>query len=330
MMNDNRMYSNDLKHTPERYELRPQAQEFPMMCVVSLVYVCNAKCPACPYTISDIRDKYRDSLFMSTETFKKIADQCGKYGAYIQLTGGGEPMLHPQAVELMEYAKSLGAKIGLITNGSKFTEEDSTRLLKSQVDMIEFSVDASDAETYAQARAGLDWEQLLVNVDRLVKLRNKLNCKTKIIASAVNQQGIDIYKEEEFWKTRVDHVQLRKFLTWGMGDELKSADAEPYLPPEENIPCPWLFERLNIDTRGQVGLCGYDIAFDTNLGNVHEQSIKEIWLGKDFTTYRNLHLSGKADRIEICRNCADRKYRSWTYNYWEIVKTAEKNKKSDL
>lgn len=327
-MDKNRMHSNDLKHIPDKYELRPEAREFPLMCVLSLVYVCNASCPACPYTYTAIRDKYRDKLYMDEATFKKIAAECGKYGAYIRLTGGGEPMLHPEAVEFIEYARGAGAKVGLITNGSRFTEESAERLLKADVDMIEFSVDACDADTYARVRTGLDWELLEKNVDMVIGLRNRLQSKTRIIVSAVNQEGVDIYAVEKFWQDRVDHVQLRKYLTWGLGDASRSADPTPYLPTEENVPCPWLFERLNIDSRGQVGLCGYDIAFATNLGNIHQQSIRDIWLGKDFTAYRELHLAGNADRIGICRNCADRKYRSWTYNYYEIVKTAEKNKKT--
>ena len=53
---------------------------------------------------------------MNEDTFKIIANQCGGYGAWIRMSGGGEPMLHPQAVELIEYAKEVRAKVGLITN----------------------------------------------------------------------------------------------------------------------------------------------------------------------------------------------------------------------
>ena len=87
---------------------------------------------------------------MHEDTFKIIADQCGPHQAWIRLSGGGEPMLHPQAVELIEYAKSRGARIGLITNGSRFTETSIRRLLACGTDMIEFSVDAGNPDTYAR------------------------------------------------------------------------------------------------------------------------------------------------------------------------------------
>ena len=44
----------------DRYGLRPEASKFPMMLVLSFVYPCNAECPHCPYTNSNIRDSYKD------------------------------------------------------------------------------------------------------------------------------------------------------------------------------------------------------------------------------------------------------------------------------
>lgn len=320
--------STNTIHTAKTYRLRPGAQEFPMMCVLSFIYVCNAKCPNCPYTNSKIRSDYKDRLFMNEDTFRIIADQCGEYGAWVRMSGGGEPMLHPKAVDLMEYAKKVGAKLGLITNGSKFSEKNSRRLLDAQIDMIEFSVDASDSETYSRVRKGLNWDTLVRNVKRMVELRNKLNGTTKIIASGVNQVGVDIEKVARFWEPIVDNFQKRKYLTWGINDPSKSADSKPYLAPGQMIPCPFIFERLNIDSRGKVMVCGFDIAAVTDMGNIHKKSIKAIWHSEGFEFYRKKHLAKKGSEIELCRNCPDWKYRSWKHNYWKIVKIAEKTRQS--
>lgn len=314
------------EHGAEQFGIKPQALEFPMMCVIGLSYLCNASCPSCPYTNSDIRQDYKDMPFMQENTFKIIADQCGEYGAWVRVSGGGEPMLHPQAVELIEYAKQVGAKVGLITNGSRLTEESSLRLLKAGVDMIEFSVDAADSDTYNRVRAGLAWETLLVNVERMVRMRNATGSVTKIIASGVNQSGVDIDAVASFWEPLVDIFQKRKYLTWGINDPSKSADPTPYLPPEEQIPCPFIFERLNIDSYGKVTVCGFDIASLTNMGNIHEKSIKDIWHGEGFEYYRQKHLTKNANDIEMCRNCPDWKYRSWKHNYWKIVNVAEQKR----
>lgn len=318
------------EHTLDSYGIKSEAKAFPLMCVLSFTYICNAQCPNCPYTNSQIREDYRDRPFMEEDTYKIIADQCGPHKTWIRISGGGEPMLHPKAVELIEYAKKVGAKVGLITNGSRFTVENSIRLLEAQVDMIEFSVDAGDPQTYSVVRKGLSWENLMSNAKRMVALRNKLKSKTKIIASAINQVDVDIEAVAKVWEAIVDNFQKRKYLTWGINDPSKSADASPYLPPEQVIPCPFIFERLNIDSRGKVMVCGLDIAAKTDLGNVHEKSITEIWHGEAFEYYRQVHLNRKGNEIELCRNCPDWRYRSWQHNYWRIVENAEKKRVQKL
>lgn len=312
-------------HTQVEYGLRPEAKEFPMMVVLSYVYVCNAGCPNCPYNNSEIRETYKDAMVMGDEVFRRIAGECGPHGSLLRLSGGGEPMLHPKAVEHILYAKQKGCRIGLITNGSRFDEEKLTTLIGAGIDAIEFSVDAGDAETYATVRANLDWNRLNESVRMAVEIRNRLGSPTRIVTSVINQQGVDVDKAEAYWSAIVDKVQIRKFLTWGYNDD-QSADASPYLPPEDRLPCPWLFERLNIDSRGDVTLCGEDIAFAERFANIMERSIAEIWLGPEFEEYRTKHLERRGHEIDICSTCPDWKYRSWQYNYWKVLKDADEKK----
>jgi radical SAM protein with 4Fe4S-binding SPASM domain len=316
-----------IAHNAETYGLRPEASEYPMMLVLSFVYPCNALCPHCPYTNSNIRKEYRDAPYMPEHTYKKIADESGRYGAYLRISGGGEPMLHPQAVELLVYAKKVGCKIGLITNGSLFDEANSRALLEAGVDMIEFSVDACDPATYAVVRRGLEWEVLVESTKRMLVLRDEMRSTTKIVASAVNQAGVDIDAVERYWvdDIGVDYLIKRKFLTWGANttlDPTRSADPAAYLNVDE-VPCPFIFERLNIDSRGNVMVCGYDISANTSMGNVNTQSIRDIWHGEGFRFYRDKHLAGRGKEISLCAGCPDWKYRSWQHNYWKVVKGAE-------
>lgn len=301
-----------------------------MMLVLSFVYPCNALCPHCPYTNSNIRKEFKDVPFMPEHTFKKIADETGKYGAMLRISGGGEPMMHPQGTELLVYAKKVGCRVGLITNGSKFTEENSRALLAANLDTIEFSVDSDNPEAYAVVRKGLNWDTLLENARRMLRLRDELGSKTKIIASGVNQKEVKIDEVERFWvdKIGVDTFIKRKFLTWGVNttlDDSRSADPSPYLNTDE-VPCPFIFERLNIDSRGNVMVCGYDIASKTHMGNVHDQSIHDIWYGEGFRHYREMHLANRGKEISLCSTCPDWKYRSWDHNYWKVLRNAEANR----
>jgi radical SAM protein with 4Fe4S-binding SPASM domain len=161
----------------------------------------------------------------------------------------------------------------------------------------------------------------------IMRLRQKLRSSTKIIGSAVNQTDIDITAVERFWlDIGLDTLIKRKFLTWGINtdlDDSRSADAAAYIDTEE-VPCPFIFERLNIDSRGNVMVCGYDISANTSMGNVNQQSIRDIWHGPGFQFYRDKHLAGRGKEIGLCASCPDWKYRSWQHNYWKVVQNAER------
>ena len=143
------------------YRLRPGAEEFPLMIILSIIYPCNLGCPNCPYTDgnSDLRKFYHEKGgdLMPVKLWEKIALEAGPYQAWLRCTGGGEPMMHPQMCEMVEFAKKQGARIWMNTNGTMFGPSPLgrgklERVIAAGVDLIEFSMDAGDAEAYQQVR----------------------------------------------------------------------------------------------------------------------------------------------------------------------------------
>ena len=54
------------------YGLRPGAEEFPLMVVISVIYPCNLGCPFCPYTDgnSDLRKFYHEHYTAAEKQWK--------------------------------------------------------------------------------------------------------------------------------------------------------------------------------------------------------------------------------------------------------------------
>lgn len=314
-----------MAHAPGREEL-PGEEEltFPKMVVINTAFPCNALCPHCPYTNSSIRKEPRAKTtpFIPEHVFKIIADEVGEHGAILRFTGGGEPLLHKKLLDYVAYAKQVGCQVGLITNGSLMTEEKAARLLDCGIEMIEFSVDAADRETYAIVRKGLDFDKTLANVKRTVALRNQKKAGTKIIASVVNQKIVADKIEQivDFWEKIVDAVQVRKYLTFDINDLENSGNLIPYLEP--SAPCPFPFDRVLIDTSGDIRFCNYDIKARTNWGNVLKASIASVWKGERFRWLREIHRNGEYFKMRICANCLDRQFRSWKYNYYYLKEKA--------
>lgn len=344
---------------PPTYGLRPGAEEFPLQVIVSVIYPCNLGCPYCPYTDgnSELRKFYEKAggNLIPPELFRKIAEECAPHKAFIRCTGGGEPTLHPEMIDLIEYAKALGARIWLNTNGSVLgphnprMQRNLERLIECGCDLIEFSVDAGDAETYDRVRpprrgegGAYRWQRLVEAIRYGLAYRNRLRSPTRVVASLI-MHDLLVGKANtavRFWlkEVGVDEVIRRKYLTWDDNTTLETShalDAQLYARESEGLPpCVWPFERINIDTLGRVALCGQDISFrtSTQFPNVNDSTIKEIWQGDTFRRYRELHLSGRGDRIEPCSHCSAWKagIRDWQHGWLKVLNAAEESRRRML
>jgi MoaA/NifB/PqqE/SkfB family radical SAM enzyme len=339
-----------------QYGLRRGAEEFPLMVVIAVIYPCNMGCPFCPYTDgnSEIRRFYHDrgGDLLPVEMWNKMADECGEYGAWMRVTGGGEPMLHHSMVKMIEYAKARGARVWLNTNGSLFgptptLREKLRRVIEAGIDLIEFSMDAADAATYAELRPPHGgpprhpeewWQRHVDNIKAALDVRKELRMPTRVVVSMIRQQAIEHKLEEgiRFWlkEIGVDEVITRKYLTWDDNTVLpfgQALDKHLYadLATERQDPCVWPFERLNVDTLGRIALCGQDISFTTAplFPNVKDASLKEIWQGEAFNWYRQMHLEGRGAEAFPCRGCSAwlAGIRDWDYGWLRVLRTSGKH-----
>ncbi|HWT81963.1 MAG TPA: radical SAM protein [Candidatus Methylomirabilis sp.] len=336
-----------------QYGLRPGAEEFPLMVVISIIYPCNFGCPNCPYTDtnSPIRVFYheRQADLFPVDLWNKMAQECGQYRAWMRCTGGGEPMLHPHMVDMIEFAKAQGARIWLNTNGSMFGPTDKLRrkldrIVHAGIDLIEFSMDAGDAATYAKVRPPHGgpprdpeqwWAREVANVRAALDLRSRLAAPTRVVVSIIRQKEMEgkLEAATRFWleDVGVDEVITRKFLTWDDNTSMSFGTAlDPHLyaglPQERKEPCVWPFERLNVDTLGRIALCGQDISFRTAelFPNVRDTSLKAIWQGERFNWYRRMHLEGRGAECWPCRGCSAwlAGIRDWQYGWLQVLKNS--------
>ena len=338
---------------PRRDDPRRRAAEFPLMIVVSIIYPCNFGCPLCPYTDenSELRRFYRErgGDFLPVELWRRMADEAGEYGSFLRCTGGGEPLMHPHMVEMAEYARQRGARLWINTNGSMFGPDAQgrarlERILRCGTDLIEFSMDAGDAETYARLRPPLRgrpkdparwFEDHVGNVRAAVRRRTELRSGTRVVVSLIRQESIrdriDEYVRFYMEDVGVDEVITRKFLSWDDNSRVgldHSLDEHLYrdLPAGKKEPCVWPFERLNVDTLGRVALCGQDISFRTSglFPNLHESSIKDVWRSEKFDWYRRMHLDGRGAECFPCRGCSAwlAGIRDWDHGWLKVLRTS--------
>ncbi len=296
---------------------------FPSFVHVVLTYACNSRCVMCPYT-GGLREKKAKELglFMDPDTFRCVVDECTQNNSFLRITAGGEPLLHPDNIELIKYIQIKKVRSGIITNGSVLNDDIIKALLDANC-VIEISVDGADKNTYEQVRKGLDWDKLIENIRRLKHLRTQAGSKSPIIVSTVNQKGVNIEMVRQFWEPIADKVIIRKYLTWGVIPNDQSADKTPLLE-DQSGPCPYLFQRITIDLDGSIRMCNYDILGTISLGNVKTNSIKDVWNGDRLRGYRKEMMNRNWHALSLCDKCVDRLYRSWDYDYKKAVNDAQR------
>lgn len=126
--------------------------------------LCNQDCSFCAYRMSgnlsnelfgvareDGSVNNNPNRMIPYEKIVEILEDAAKMGVKaIQLTGGGEPTVHPKFEQVVEKCYELGLEVGLVTNGVKLTPKLIDLLAKAV--WVRVSVDASNVDSYVSIR----------------------------------------------------------------------------------------------------------------------------------------------------------------------------------
>jgi pyrroloquinoline quinone biosynthesis protein E len=129
---------------------------------------CNFRCPFCFNDLSFAKQG-RGKASLSTEYVKKVSEHVHQAGIPKISFTGGEPLLRPDILEILEHAGGLGFKeVWLNTNGSLLDEATALRLVRS-VGYFSIPIQGSTAEEEARIAGLKDSLALKLNALRLLK-----------------------------------------------------------------------------------------------------------------------------------------------------------------
>lgn len=110
---------------------------------------CNFGCKHCRGTMPDYKAKEE----IDFATMKKLIDDMAEMHIPYLSLGGGEPLLrYDFIVQTIEYAKTLGIRVGIVTNGSLLDENKLVELAEAGMHRITFSLDGAEKETHDRLR----------------------------------------------------------------------------------------------------------------------------------------------------------------------------------
>jgi len=280
---------------------------------------CNLRCPECP---SGLRAFTRPTGMLQKDFFTRTIDDIHKELLYLIFYFQGEPYLNPDFLDMVKYASSKGIYTATSTNAHYLNDAAAKRTIESGLDRLIISIDGTTQDVYKQYRVGGHLDKVIEGAKNVVKWKKELNSKTPFIffqflvvkpnehqvediKRLAKEIGVDEvrFKTAQIYDYATDPNQLIP-VTDKFSRYKKNADGN-YVPKNKLANRCWKMQHANVITwDGLVVPCCFDKDALHQLGNLKNQSFKEVWNNDNYKQFRGDLLKSRKN-IDICANCSE-------------------------
>ena len=285
-----------------KYNLYPLLKihdDYPPCVQIEPVSVCNFKCVFCYQADKTFSKKDSGYMgYMDLKLFKRVIDELEGNVESITLASRGEPTLHKQLGEMLEYMNGKFLAVKINSNASLFTDKLIHTILSNDVQTMAFSIDAADKELYEKLRVNGKFERTLKNVKKFNEIREKYYPSSRLVTRISGVKVNEIQNVDEMvkkWSSYADMVAFTNYIPWESSYENELSGIE--------TPCSELWRRLFIWWDGKVNPCDYDYKSILSKWNASKQEISKIWNSEYYNSLRKIHLEKKRLEIEPCKRC---------------------------
>jgi SynChlorMet cassette radical SAM/SPASM protein ScmF len=271
---------------------------------------CNLACRHC-WIEPDYQASNKNGKFVKMAHLKKAIRQAKPLGlGSVKLTGG-EPMLHPEFREIVNYVES--QKIGMIleTNGI-LIDDGMARFLKAKkhFNFISVSLDGAKAAThdwlrgvkgsYKQAISGIKslvkagfkpqmictlHKSNVAELEDVVKLAQRLGCGSVKFNHVQHMGRSDRFAEKNGFKVKkLIHLfqKIESKIQPKYNIPIHFDIPAAFFPKKKllhsSIPCCHLLNILGILSTGDMSICGVGVTIpELNFGNLANDDLAKVW-----------------------------------------------------
>jgi len=270
---------------------------------------CDGRCVFCPN--AEVAKSDLPQGRMEPELFRKIVDELAtlrprRISPYLM----NEPLLDRRLPELIRYISDTvpGTTTLVTSNGTRLDLDMGRQLVAAGLKRIKVSLQSLDAARNAELMGGAcDSERVTANVVAFKQYLDRerirsLDLRVSMIVTRTNQDEID--NARRFWRRHGIRLVTSALENRG-GNIAGAGDLNPGAMAPLNGNCARPTRDLCILWNGDVVLCCVDWWRTVILGNVAQQTIREIWTGPKVTAIRAALRANDASALpKICVNCA--------------------------
>lgn len=279
---------------------------------------CNLRCPECP---SGLRSFSRPTGMVKQSLFENVIDQLAPTLNYLTFYFQGEPYLHPQFLEMVNYASRKGIYTATSTNAHYLKDDVAKATVESSLDRLIISIDGTSQDTYQSYRVGGSLDKVIEGTKNIIRWKKELKSKTPhvvfqfLVVKPNEHQIPEVYKLAD--ELGVDQVVLKtaQIYDYENGSDL-IPEQEKYSRYRKNSSgiysiknkllneCWKMWHSCVITWDGKVVPCCFDKDAHHVLGDLNQQTFKEIWTSEKYNNFRASLLRSRSE-IEICKNCTE-------------------------
>ena len=320
----------------------------PILSEIAVTYRCNLACQFC-YAGCNCHKKDNHSGEMSTAQVKKVL-KIIKTRADVPSVSftGGEPTLRPDLPRLIKYARKIGMKVNLITNGTLVDQSLARKLAEAGLNSAQVSFEGAtaashDALTQVQGSFEKTWRgiHLLAEAGINTQTNTTLNManyqEAEEMVELIHNNGLKRFAMNMLTPSgsATDNAHLQ--ITYSqIGEVVKKvklrADAlgirflwysptpyclfNPIASGLGNKSCAACDGLLSVDPKGEILPCS---SFDYGVGNILKEDFRKIWDSAQARFWRQKdYAPAQCDNCQSFQACAGA-----CPLYWEARGTSE-------
>ena len=311
---------NFLTAKAQKWFKRDRLASMPYRYVIDPINLCNLHCPLCPTGLGILG---RDRGKISLDNFRLIVDQIVPYAYLVELYNWGEPFLHPQIFEIIQYVTSRRIGVRISSNLNRFNQEMARKTVASGLDQLIVSVDGTTQEVYEKYRKGGKLDRVLDNLRLLVQAKREAGSSKPFIFFRV---VINRYNEHQIKDMRALAAEIgADAFTAGalFIDTTDKQQRQEWLPEDQSLSyydyaddkitnvwhCSDLWESVTINWDGGLAPCCWLHEHKNDYENAFNRPIREIWNGDAYISSRRVFAFGgpkEGPVTTICTVCKGR------------------------
>jgi len=198
----------------------------PMAVIAELTHRCPLRCVYC----SNPLQLQTQNKELAAETWMDVFRQAAELGSLQLHLTGGEPLVRPDLLQLVQGARSFGLYVNLITSGIGLTGERLQGLVDAGLDHIQLSLQGGTADI-ADAVAGVKAHERKLAVAREIR-KHRIAFTLNVVVHRHNLEQlpaiIALAEQAGAYKLEIAHVQ---YYGWAF------ANRDSLLPTREQLQC---------------------------------------------------------------------------------------------